>query len=152
MENLNELVVELDYQSHFSYEKRTELFNKYGISTSQCFFNPIMELATFATEMSTYKYRSNLRIGGYSHSGAVASSFNESFKNGDKKNDYVKIYPNGIHIYKYNRVKQTFEALVSFMNNKTVQIKQMPSYSLVIERDFYDKIDEWLIDFGYEKW
>ena len=45
--DLKELIIDIDYQKHYSYDKRIDLFNKYQISPSSKFFVPIWELAQF---------------------------------------------------------------------------------------------------------
>lgn len=163
MENFNSLVEEFDYQTKFSYEKRVDLFNKYSISTSQKFFNPIFELAAFIInprilydsqfDKTEPKYCPNIPKC-YSHSGAVATSFNSDVK--ENKSNHVKIHKNGVYLYRYYRDKEEYRSYFTFNNeSKTFTIKNVDFFndaSIRIERDIYSKIDEWLIDFGYEKW
>ena len=45
--DLKELIIYIDYQKHYSHDKRIDLFNKYQISPNAKFFVPIWELAQF---------------------------------------------------------------------------------------------------------
>lgn len=164
--NLVDLIKEINYQEAYSYDKRVDLFNKYFIPTSMNFFNPIYELAKFIidrrsyykSDTSDYQSFNNGTYSCYSHSGAVASSFNKNFNKNHKENkSLVKIYPNGrIGILAYFRkdtvdIEYESKLILMFNTDKTISIKYNTS-DIKIPRNLYDLIDEWLVDFGYNKW
>jgi hypothetical protein len=152
---LKVLIKEVNYQEEYSYDKKIELFNKYGISTALNFFNPIYELAKFILGDNN-----NPRIGycPYSHSGNIASSFNENFKKG--KSDKIKLHDNGsITISKYEETKINddyiweYKPVIRFLSaGKTVKIFSYDNFGVSVKRGLYESIDQWLIDFGYENW
>jgi hypothetical protein len=154
------LIKEIDYQETYSYEKRVDLFNKYCIPTHLKFFNPIYELAKFIldrrsyykSEHSDYESFGKGSYSCYSHSGNVMSSFNKDFS--EKKSETVKVSINGnITIYGYDRNTSKHLPVLRFNTSKTIAILYNHfSNGINIPRNLYDLIDEWLVDFGYNKW
>lgn len=55
------------YQFDYNYEERVDLFNRFGIPTSQKFFTP------FFTYLNLHINKERLMSYGYSHAGAVSS-------------------------------------------------------------------------------
>lgn len=83
------LIVELDYQKEFTYDQRVDFFNKWGISTSTKYFNPIMALCTLielkVQNTSKEEFREyELCSYGMSHSGNVMTAFNKDVKDENK--------------------------------------------------------------------
>lgn len=158
--NLKDLIKEINYQEAYSYDRRVDLFNKYAISTAQKAFNPIYELAKFIIDKRTilnvsYKEEPITSQGlytPYSHSGALLSTFNEEVK--QDKSSFVKHFEDKgtIYIYGYSGAERKHIPILIFNEkDKTITIKRI-SLGFIISRNLYDQIDEWLIDFGYEKW
>ncbi len=163
--DLRELVKEINYQESFDYDKRVELFNKYKISTTKNFINPIIELSRFILHgryLTDYD-----RIGGYSHSGAIKSTFNNELKlkkdsTTTIENNYVRVSEKVIQFLQFdpkdigNPDRKSRPVLWYHFDDKTISITKLAyeyvSSSFRIERDMYDKIDTFLIDFGYEAW
>lgn len=93
-EAIKSLIVELDYQKEFTYEQRVDFFNKWSISTSTKFFNPIMSLFSLIEKLIID--RSDLREYdlqnyGVSHSGAVMTAFNKKIKSNSLELIKIKI-------------------------------------------------------------
>lgn len=152
MMDLRELIKEVNYQDSYNYDKRVFLFNKYGISAGQEFFNPIYELTKFILNDSNGNEYSM-----YSHSAYVASCFNDKIKT--KNHENIKVFDNGvIQIFRYIRYRtdkdKTHTVLMTyFPNGKTVKIFPTEyERGINVRRGLYESIDEWLVDFGFEKW
>lgn len=116
LEQFEKLAKEVDYQKTYSYEKRVDIFNKYGISTSINYVNPIMLLASYLCERGGWEGAySTRRFYGVSHSGAVLSNFNKEFEKG--KSPYLEFSKNGSH-FRYNvfygSTRDSFKRRVTF--------------------------------------
>jgi len=48
---MKNLIIDIDYQEKYDYEKRVDLFNKYGISVSEKFFVPIWGLSNYIASL-----------------------------------------------------------------------------------------------------
>lgn len=160
--DLKILVKEIDYQKEYSYEKRVDLMNKYAISTSQKYFNLIYELGKFIVgdrriSKSSYK-EDNIFYGRhnscYSHTGAVMSRFNNQSYNLKNHQATVRIDGNSILLYTtvYDSKLTKLKPFLSFdLEFKTFSIRDGAG-SVKIRREVYREIDNWLVDFGFEKW
>lgn len=162
--DLKLLIEEINYQEKYTYEQRVDFFNKYHISQTQKFFNPIYELAKFIVgdrgPAKKYYINQNDPDQGfynacYSHSGAVASSFNKTTdRSQTNKEASVRVTDDKIGIYAYMSSVQGGRILKPFLwfhDDKTISITDH-CHGVKIKRDLYNLIDQWLIDFGYEKW
>lgn len=160
--DLKDLVKEIDYQKEYSYEKRVDLMNKYAISTSQKYFNLIYELGKFIvgdrriSEHSSNEH--NIFYGQhnscYSHTGAVMSGFNNQSHSIKNHQATVRVHNSSIILYTrvYVSGESKLKPFLSFdLDSRTFSIKEAAN-SVRIRRCIYDEIDEWLIDFGFEKW
>ncbi len=149
--DLRELIKEVNYQETYSYDKRVDLFNKYGISAGLNFFNPIYELTRFILGDSEYHNRYSM----YSHGGHIASSFNEDFKTGKSKK--VKVFDTGtISVLRSVDNTDEYKAVLRFHADKTIRVYHntwaVSVSSFTVKRNLYELIDQWLIDFEFEKW
>src|SRR6188768_45766 len=90
--SISELVQELDYQEKYSYEQRVDLFNKYGISTSKKYLNPIMLLSEHIRKMDYVSKTHGFQYYGMSHSGAVKTNFNKQVSENKSKDIEIKNY------------------------------------------------------------
>lgn len=157
--DLKDLVIEEKYQERYSYDKRCELFNKHAISTAQVAFNPIYELAKFTlrkAQMNSYQRFLWQHGSIYTHSGTLLSEFNEKYSQGREKlvrwneeNQAIDIYGKNEH----DKNDWTYVPMLSFrLKTKTISLHPNRFVEFNISRDLYDQIDQWLLDFEYEKW
>lgn len=158
MENqdMTKLVIDLDYQHRFDYEKRVDLFNKYQIPTNTKYFVPIWELSQFLMKEQG-KY-----FGYFGHGQTI---LNTKFENEVVNHKIMRIGINkdgkSIVIRKYFHGVKEVPTLGKYRNmlrfdltNRTISVTKflIESYLFSFDRDLYDRIDEWLIDFGFNKW
>lgn len=164
--DLSELAKEINYSEEYSEDIKIDLFNKYAIPRHQEFINPLFELTKVLVDKRSYsksvytdsehEHFNNGKYSCYSHSGAVASAFNENIKL-NKANE-INITPNGnIIVNGYNRTTQKHEKLIRFTVDKRIIIYKLALNSFnesfeIPRKNLYDVVDEFLIDFGYEKW
>ena len=158
--NLNDLVVDLDYQAHYSYDKRCELFNKYGISTAMGFFVPIWGLSMFIRNTCLRGYQNSKDVS-FGHGQRVVDSTLIE-KTRAEKYPRIKTYEHGhridINIY-FNNIEKcehrgSMRRIINYnIKEKTISINNYGFLDMCyVPRDLYEKIDEWLVDFGFEKW
>lgn len=154
---MRRLIEDIDYQSKYTYEQRADLFNKYQIPTNTKFLVPIWELAQFIVTLGNYNKKT---FSGYGHGQNI---LNKDLKKNieDNKELRIELSQNYITIRAIdNNAKKVgrygrFRNMVIFnLENSTVKIARRVLFlgSYEIPRDLYQKIDEWLIDFGYNKW
>lgn len=67
MKTLDDFFTEVEYEKAYTYEQRIDLFNQFGIPTSQKYFTP------FFTYLNIHINPMRLASYGYSHAGAVSS-------------------------------------------------------------------------------
>jgi len=157
--DFSDLIKELDYPSKYSYDKRVDLFNKYQISTATKFINPIM-LLTEHLLRGRFDYHKNSQFWfyGVSHSGAVATAFNENFKAGkspyveasqNPKFNYYKIYKN---IFKDNKRVMHLDAAYKddFENGVTIRLSLGNIFSVKRGFCFYKSAEEFCEDFNFK--
>lgn len=153
--NLADLCIEVDYQSQYSYEKRVDLFNKYSISTTHKFINPILLLTEFL--LSQGDLERNFKYYGMSHSGNVKSAFNDDFKKGKSK--YVEFAKIGelmkrykVFHLEYNGVKRIQVCKITFFEHIEKGVFfQLNNFTFKPKRNvcFYNLAEEFCLDFGY---
>lgn len=160
MDNLLDLVKEIEYQDLYSYEKRVDLFNKYHISTSTKYINPIMLLSEHIRRNGTPFYQfDSFHFQGVSHSGAVQTAFNKEITEG--KNRYVEIREMGkmtiVKIYNsiYMNGKREMKQILLFKEIKEtgkVSFKLINAYDFFPKRGFcyYEWAEEFCKDFNFK--
>ena len=158
--DLTKLITDVDYQVEYNYEKRVDLFNKYKISPASKFFVPIWELAQFI--ISNNMPNKNSFVFSFGHGQNILNnSLDKDVEN--KKELRIGLTPTGksIVIRRYVSEAKSIptygkyrNALRFDLNSRTISLcnELLHSGSYQISRDLYEKIDEWLIDFGFEKW
>lgn len=144
---LRNLVVDLDYQQHYDYEKRVDLFNKYGISTSEKFFVPIWYLAQFVgqqvgigsaniSQSSIYNKDTTYRLGynNFSHGQRVLNLtlVEQCEKAAQDKNNEIEKWQKRIKLFKhrvdismyyYNLEEPRLRPTMSFSKDGVVSFK-----------------------------
>lgn len=154
---LEDLTKEMEYQKSYSYENRVDIFNKYKISTSTSYINPIMLLSSHIRRCGSeyFNYDSGM-FQGVSHSGAVQSAFNKEFK--VDKSKYVKVRKgsqlNIYEIFNYSYNKREMEKVMIFRENVetgAVKFKICNPVDFFPKRGFcfYEWAEEFLKDFGF---
>lgn len=158
--DLQELIVDINYQQKYDYEKRVDLFNKYQISPSSKFFVPIWELGQFI--ISNNMPNKNSFVFSFGHGQNI---LNNSLDRdvADKKELRIGLTSTGksIMIRRYIADAKSIPTFGKYrnairfdLNTKTISLcsglTEFGSYQ--VARDLYQKIDEWLVDFGYETW
>lgn len=108
-EKVRNLIGEIDYQD-IDYDTRVDLFNKYKIPTSQKYFNPIFGMCSIVADMLDIN-QTNRRIYSYgmSHSGAILSSFNNTFnldKDKNKSHSLDVVSTNNFDTYRFKRYEK----------------------------------------------
>lgn len=154
--DLVELIKDIDYQNQYSYERRVELFNKYQISVSEKFFVPIWGLSQYVLELTGYTYEKYYPS--YGHGQRILDT-NLIDKCSDRKNR-IWYTNNQIFIKRYvaNVISEpemgTLRNVMKFnLTDKTISVFSFDmKFCYRIPRNLYDKIDEWLVDFGFDKW
>jgi len=160
--DLSKLIIDIDYQKEYDYEKRVDLFNKYGVSVSEKFFVPMWALANYITSLCGIMTKTHYPQ--YGHGQNVLYEINTvELENGSVpriKTHGVNKSIIDIHFYIPNLPECKFygrrrKVLRFNLKNKTINVNNYcnsNSSSCCIPRNLYEKIDEWLVDFGYEKW
>lgn len=152
IENFLQLVQEIDYQKDYTYEQRIDIFNKYQISSSVKYINPVMLLSTFL--LSQGRDFSNARFPGMSHSGNVQTSFNKKIK--ENKSEYVTVkeYHN-FHIYRIFHysydIRQMTEKVLFRVSEDSVTFKLL-SMNFFPKQNFcfYKAANEFCKDLGFD--
>lgn len=157
--DLTKLMCDVDYQKAYTYDQRADLFNKYQIPTSNKFLVPIWELSQFI--ISTNKNNSK-NFDSFGHGQNV---LNRNLTKDISNNDNIRIkYVESskriiIRNYHANEkthpiIKKYRTAIIFDLDSRTLEFTKwvLMFGNFQIDRDMYDKIDQWLIDFGYEKW
>lgn len=154
MENtFKNLAREINYQENYSYEERVDIFNKYNISTSTNFINPIMLLAHHLTYRGSWGGTVNYY--GVSHSGAIMSNFNKDISK--NKSRYVVYSVHGNHSrYQvfFGLTKAQFKRHVTFYvwNDDTIKIRLWETSFMVTNNpktnfDYYKETLQFIKDF-----
>ena len=155
--DLKLLVNDIDYQVTFTYEQRADLFNKYTIPTNTKFLVPIWELAQYIVSLDKFNTKT---FSSFGHGQNILNK-DLSKKIEDKRELRIGLNDDTItirtidndakNIGTYGRYRNM---LIFDLSSKTIKISRrivhFGSYEIV--RDLYSKIDEWLVDFGFEKW
>lgn len=166
--NLLDLVLDVDYQKSYSYEKRVDLFNKYGISTAMKFLVPIWGLSEYILEHVhhfDYYSSSGERFWEYGHGQQLLQidlyeKLRKAPVEGAIDTRRIRPYTKKIDIWRHIKgiephpTRGTMRKVISFSNeDKTLSVNNYHYLSMcTIPRDIYDRIDQWLIDFGFSKW
>jgi len=159
--NLVNLVEDINYQDKYDYEKRVDLFNKYGISAATTFFVPIWGLSQFIQNIC------HMGRGGYCEFGHGQRILNSSLKETSQqlpdknkvdtrrivlKGNIIEIWI-GVPNIESHPLIGTRRQIIRFSPSGSLKLNNYGFLNMVyIPRNLYEKIDEWLIDFGYEKW
>jgi len=164
--NLLELVEDVDYQEKYTYEQRVDLFNKYGYSTATKFFIPIWGLAQFIQELTGIGASYSKGYSEFGHGQSILNSkFSDSVKEksieGKVDNRRIRVLNDkriDIYTRQYDVVEDAKNGnkrrIISFwVESKKLYLNNYGYLNMCsIPRNLYDKIDEWLVDFGYKKW
>ncbi|AFF28273.1 gp275 [Sphingomonas phage PAU] len=157
MENsILEMVKEVDYQKEYDYDKRVELFNKYHISTSLSYINPIMLLTERLLNpgMSFSRFY-QFDCWGTSHHGAVKTAFNQKIK--EDRSDFCKIRElkskTVITIKRYKYDSKKFELVMNYhIENDLVHFSFLEGVKFSPKRGFcfIALAEEFCKDLGYD--
>lgn len=150
---MRQLAREINYQEEYSYEQRVAIFNKYHISTSKKFINPIMLLAEHLHRgHNHYSEYSGFYFYGVSHSGAIATSFNKTLE--QEANDCVEIVSRPAHtIYKirFNSPKNQLKCV--FVERSTgifIRLWNIDSWAPSRGHCIYATAEEFCKDFNFD--
>lgn len=158
--DLLKLVEPVDYVKQYSYEQRVDHFNKYKITPVAKNWIPIWELAQFIINMNMQN--KNSYVFPYGHQQNILE--NSADRGIEDKNEQRIVVTNtgkSIIIKRYVKEEISMPKYGKYRNAirfdlepKTISI--FPSLAnagvFQISRGIYEKIDEWLMDFGYEYW
>lgn len=153
---MKELIIDIDYQKKYSYEKRVDLFNKYGISVSENFFVPIWGLSNYITDLCGImpkKFYPSFGHGQTVLSKIDTTSDKSRIKTYEKNENIVDIFyhfPNVERNEKYGNLRKVIRFHIK---EKTISINNYTYLDLCkVPRDLYQKIDEWLNDFEFNNY
>lgn len=157
--NLLDLVVDIDYQQKYTYEQRVDLFNKYGLSTATKFFVPIWGLAQYIEDLCLQIPKKYYREFGHGQQVLNSNLFKQSSEKPEIDRRRIRVRPNGridIHTCIPNIEETTLEGKMRRVLSFNGNILYMNNYGHLsmcrIPRNLYELIDQWLIDFGYDRW
>jgi hypothetical protein len=151
---MKNLIIDIDYQKQYDYEKRVDLFNKYGISVSEKFFVPIWGLANYITSLCGILSKDYYPS--YGHGQSVLSNIDtkseksriKTWEQNDNLIDIFYHFPNVERHEKYGNLRKVIRFNIK---EKTISLNNHGHLSVCkIPRNLYQKIDEWLFDFGFE--
>ena len=158
--DLKELIIDIDYQKHYSYDKRIDLFNKYQISPSSKFFVPIWELAQFiiGSNMANKKvyffafgHGQNILNRSLNKNIADKKELRISLSNTGRSLIIRRYVPDAKELPTYGKYRN---AIIFNLEDKCISVcgSILEVGQFKINRDLYDLIDQWLVDFGFNKW
>lgn len=157
IEKMKSLIIELDYQSEFSYEQRVDFFNKWGVSTATKYFNPIMSLAELIEKLyinNSIDFNEwDLQNYGLSHSGAVMSAFNNQIKENTSK--LLKIHIDStnllvLHFHKYISSEKEFKLKILFRVKDNIFAFKLFDVDMWFphKKDYSEVIEDFINDFS----
>ena len=153
--DLNDLVVDINYQEKFTEDERFALWNKYQIHWETKFIIPIWLLSNYIIKICYVDVKKPSDEFGHGQRILNASlkkdTLSKGFgKAGKEKRIRTFEHQKIIVVYGWDTYKNELVPRIRYeVEKKQLSIMGGKVY---IPRDFYQKIDEWLEDFGYERW
>jgi hypothetical protein len=151
---MKNLIIDIEYQKNYSYEKRVDLFNKYGVSVSEKFFVPIWGLSNYITSLCGILSKNYYPSYGHGQTvlqNIVTTGEKVRIKTFEQNENIIDIYFSFPNIERDQKLGSLRKVIRFHLKDKTVSLNNYGHLNICkIPRDFYQKIDEWLVDFGFE--